>query len=100
MSKSRGTTLCDCGHDLSLKNSFTRALYFEEYLILLGIKDIEEYPFFFEFQGMICCGVLCPNCDTKYLYWIGGTHYIKEENRNYQIHIDTSYWETFSGDKE
>jgi len=95
VSRNRSSTTCDCGHQLRLRDSFTRALYFKEYLALIGIKEVYNYRYYLEYDEMIGCGVICPHCNTKYYFWIGGTHYVKETNKRYPVHFDTSYWESF-----
>ena len=98
MSRNRGKIECECGYVLGLKDSFTRALHFKEYLNLIGIARPEGFHYYREFAGLIGCGVMCPECYIKYYFWIGGIQYLRELNRNYQIHFgDTSIWEDFGG---
>ena len=99
MSRNRLSTECDCGYHLDLKDSFTRPLYFHEYLHLIGVEDEFKYPYYREYSQIYGCGVLCPECFTRYYFWIGGKHWVDDKVYEQEFG-DTSYWETFNDEPE
>jgi len=97
MSRNRLTTKCDCGHRLVLGDAFTRPLYFDEYLRLIGVDDPSSYPYYSEYRDIIGCGVSCPECGLRYYFWLGGRQFVAMEGVWYDQRFgDTSYWETFN----